>query len=176
MKRLLIVMFVLVVVATSGFAQFRADIGFDIPWRLGATVTNAAGDQVSESLDVLSEFTFLLPDLMFSYEGVVGPVHLGVGARMFTLILESIAYPAAFAELDLGQLTVNFNVGGGAFLFFGLYNDLATGQLFLPDLSAHLKLGQSFRVGLGTIGLVGELLPDANPFIVYLSGKFVVRP
>jgi hypothetical protein len=175
-KRLFSVLALLVIVSVLGFTQFRADLGIDIPWRLGATVTNAVGESETESLGVLSEITILLPEAMLAYEARLGPVNLGVGARVFTFIIESLAYPAAFAEVELGPVALNLNVGGGAFLFFGLYNHLGTASLFIPDLSAHLMLGKSLRVGLGGATLAGRVIEDAFPFIVYFSGKFVIRP
>lgn len=175
MKRYVVVLLLVFSVSGLAFSQFRADLGVDIPWRLGATVTNAVGDPETESLDVLSNITLLLPEAMVAYEARLGPVNLGIGARVFTFIIESLAYPAAFAEVELGPAAVNFNVGGGGFLFFGLFNHATSASLFIPDLSAHLKLGRSLRLGLGGAALVGSATQETFPFVVYLSGKFVVR-
>lgn len=175
MKKVVIAVLILVVAGASAFADWRADIGMDIPWRLGATVQDAVGDTQSESLDVLSEFTFLLPEVMIGYEAQVGPLNLGVGGRLFTFILESLVYPVGFAELDAGPVAVNLNVGGGGFLFFGLYNNFHTASLYIPDLSVHAKLGKSLRLGLGAATFLGGETQEVFPYLIYLSGKFVVR-
>jgi hypothetical protein len=177
MKRVFIALAIFAVVAAAGFADWRADIGVDIPWQLGATVEQGVlgDDPQNESLNVLAELTILLPEVMIGYEGRLGPVNVGAGARVFTFILESLLYPAAFAEVDVGPVAVNLNVGGGGFLFFGLANQFQTANLWIPDLSAHLKLGESLRVGVGMASFLGGETQQVFPYVIYLSGKFVVR-
>lgn len=174
MKKVVLALLILAVVGTAGFADGRADIGMAIPWKLGATLSSSLGD--NEDLNILSEFTFLVPQVFLGYEFGIGPVNLGVGGRLYTLILESVAMPAAFAEVVLGPVALNLNVGGGGFLFFGLYNNLLTEPLLLPDISAHIRLGKSLHLGLGTTVIMHPDIPeDVLPYIIYLSGKFVVR-
>jgi hypothetical protein len=174
MKKVLLVVVILALAGAAGFADGRADIGMAIPWKLGATLTSSLED--NETLNVLSYFTLLVPQVFVGYEFGLGPVNLGVGGRLYTLIFESVAMPAAFAEVVLGPVAVNLNVGGGGFLLFGLYNDLLTGPLLLPDLSAHVQLGRSLNLGIGATGILHPDIPeDVLPFVLYLSGKFVVR-
>ena len=179
MKKTLIVLAALLMITGFASAQFRADIGVDIPWQLGATVTNAFGESEGESIDVLEalDFALILPEAFVGLEGQFGLFNLGIGARVFTVLVESLAYPAAFAEAEVGPVAINLQFGGGGFLLFGLYNDFLTGSVFIPDLSAHLRLGQSLRIGLGAAAFMGEEFADADvvPYIVYISGKFVIR-
>ncbi|MFP4112986.1 MAG: hypothetical protein ACOC2Y_00055 [Spirochaetota bacterium] len=175
MRRVAIVLVVLAVIAGAGFADGRADLGVNIPWQLGATLDESVGETEDPTLNVLSELAFLLPEAMISYEAPVGPVNLGVGVRAFTFLIESIAYPAAYAEIDVGPAVVNLNVGGGAFLLFGVFNHFETASLVIPDLSAHLKLGEALRVGIGTASFLGGGDQDVVPWVIYLSGKFIVR-
>lgn len=174
MKKSLLATAILVAVAGLASAQWRADIGVDIPWTVGAEFSDAFGETDTDSVNVLSEITLLVPEVFIGYEAQLGLVNVGVGARVFTFIVQSLAYPAAFAEVDLGPLAVNLNLGGGAFLTFGLFNDIASGSVFIPDLSAHLKLGEAFRLGLGAAS-IASAEADGAITIVYLSGKFVVR-
>jgi hypothetical protein len=174
MKKVLLVVVALVLLGTAAFADGRADIGIAVPWKLGTTLSDSIGD--TEELNVLANFTFLVPQLFLGYEFELGPVNLGLGGRLYTLIFESVASPAAFAELELGPVALNLNVAGGGFLFFGLYNDFATAPLFLPDLSAHVRLGKSLHLGLGTTFIMHRDLPEGvRPYVLYLSGKFIVR-
>ena len=174
MKKVILVLIILVVASSIGFAQFRADIGIAVPRRLGATLDGTLADR--EEFTIPSEFVFLVPQLFLGAEFGVGPVNLGVGGRIYTVILESVAIPAVFAEVELGPVAVNLNIAGGAFVFFGLANSVETGQLLLPDLSAHVKIGRSLQVGAGATAILTPDIPeDVLPYVFYLSGKFVIR-
>jgi hypothetical protein len=174
MKKAILVVLVVLVVSTVGYAEWRSDIGMAVPWKLGATLTGALGE--TESLNVLSRFTFLIPQVFLGYEFGLGPVNLGVGGRLYTLILESVAIPAVFAEVALGPVALNLNVAGGGYLLFGLYNAFETPPLILPDLSAHFKLGKSLHLGVGATGILHpELQAEVIPYVLYLSGRFIIR-
>lgn len=174
MKKTMMILLV-ALVATSAFAQFRADLGVNIPASVGVSVPNDFGGSDTGSVNILNEITLLFPEAMLAYELGLGPVNVGFGSRLFTLIIQSVAYPAAFAEVDLDPVVVNLNVGGAAFLFFGLWNSLEAGALLIPDLSAYLKLGKSFRIGAGVTTFLGAEEQQSFPYILYLSGKFVIR-
>lgn len=173
-KKLLIAIAVSLLSAATAFADWRVDVGADIPWGIGS-VTSSFGGGSQSGINLLQNFVFLVPDGDILYQWPVGPLNLGVGARAFSLILETVAWPSAFAELNLGPVALDLSVGGGAFLFFGLYNSLTTGTVIIPDLAAYFKIGKIFRVGGG-----GMVFYDPNvvssgaglPYAIYLSGKF----
>ena len=177
MKRFWVVLAVLAIVAGSVTAEWRADIRFDIPWRLGVTIEGVEGESSSESVNVLQEITIILPNVIAGYGTKLGPISVGVGARLYTLILQSMVYPVGFAEVELGPVAVGFNVGGGVFGFFGLHNAFETSSILVPDLSAHFKIGRTFRLGLGGLMVlgVGEEVQQAVPHVLYISGMFATR-
>ena len=177
MKRIWVVIAVLAVVAGSASAEWRADIRFDVPWRIGITFEDAEGESATESINVLQHGTILLPNVIVGYGTQLGPVSAGVGARLFTLIIQSMVYPVGFAEIGVGSIAINFNVGGGLFGFFGLHNSLETASIVVPDLSAYFKIGRSFRLGLGGLMMLGfgEDEQDGVPHLLYISGMFATR-
>ncbi len=173
--RKIAVLLLMLTVAGGAFAQFRADIGVDIPVSVGVSIPNDLGGSDTQSVNILNEIALLFPEAMLSYEMGFGPLSVGVGGRLFTFLVETVAYPAAFAELELGPLAVNLNVGGFGFLFFGLWNSFETGALLIPDLSAQLKIGRSLRAGVGLATFLGAEGQESFPYTLYLSGKFVIR-
>ncbi|TVR61753.1 MAG: hypothetical protein EA426_02940 [Spirochaetaceae bacterium] len=174
MRKILVLIAALVAISSAtAVADVRIDFGFMIPWQLRAQIAGLDEESEDLNLDVLSEITILLPEVMVAYQEPVGPVNLGVGLRGFSLIIQSLMWPVVYAEYDFGPAVVDFNFGGGAFVFLGLYNDITTGSLFFPDLSAHAKLGRRFRAGLGVAGVLGRDIPDGvTPYMIYLSAKF----
>ena len=60
------------------------------------------------------------------YQFSLGPVNLGAGVRVFSLIIENFAYPEIYGELVLNPFTINLSVGGLEFLMFGLLSDALT--------------------------------------------------
>lgn len=173
-KKTLVAIVLGVILAGHAFGEWRIDVGADIPWGIG-TVVSGYGDTSQGGVNVLQNFVFIVPEANMLYQFPVGPVNLGVGVRAFSLVLETIAWPNAFAEVNVGPVAIDFNIGGGAFLFFGLYTNLTTSAVIIPDLSAYFKLGKIFRIGLGgmlfynpqTVGNIGYV-----PYTIYLSGKF----
>ncbi len=174
MRKILVFIAALVVISSAtAVADVRVDFGFTVPWRLGAQISSLDEEVDDFDFDVLSQITILLPEVMVAYQEPVGPVNLGVGLRGFSLIVQSLLWPVVYAEYDFGPAVVNFNFGGGAFVFLGLYNDITTGSLFFPDLSAHAKLGRRFRAGLGVVGVLSGDLPEGvTPYMIYLNAKF----
>ncbi|TVQ24696.1 MAG: hypothetical protein EA382_08145 [Spirochaetaceae bacterium] len=162
--------------AAPSFAQFRADFGVLIPWRIGAAA-QSGDESANDSFDVLQFATLPFPELMVSYSGKVGPITVGGGLRGFSIILQSLFWPVVYAEAELGPAVVHLNLGGGAFWTFGVIgNALETGGIFIPDLSAYFKLGRSFRLGLGVASIRGiDFDPELTitPWVFYISGKFV---
>jgi hypothetical protein len=157
-------------------SQGRLDIGVIVPRGAGITLGGSSTTTLGSDL---GSWPFIpLPEAGLYYQGEVGPLKLGIGARAFTLILETILWPNAFAELDLGRVAIEGQLGGGAFLMLGLLpTDLQFGKVLIPDLSAWVKLGKKgvFRLGGGLIGLyVPDTFGDGMPFLFYLGGKAAI--
>ncbi len=113
-----------------------------------------------------SQYMFLIPDVKWNY--YFGPewLHFGVGLHLWTLIIESGLYPILSLESNLGNFVLNANVGGGAFLFFGLLNDAAAEAVFLPELSVAYRLGKkkAFRIGTGVMLIMAPNALSMNDF------------
>lgn len=173
-KKAIVAVVLALLLASPVFAQLRADFGVDVPWGLGAAASDFAGSGQSSQVDLLSSFVFLLPEGSLLYQFPVGPLNLGVGARAFTLVVETLVYPNLLAELNLGPVALDLNVGGGAFLFFGLYNHLSAASVVIPDLAAYLKLARIFRIGVGgTLFYSSDLYSSTGtlPWMVYLAAR-----
>lgn len=163
----------LMLLAVSAMAQGRLDLALDVPFYFGIQLEG-------ESMGALSDFTFLFPEAGLHYVLGSGGFKIGLGVRMFTLILESIAWPNVFAELHLDPLVVSAQLGGGAFAVFGLYNDGITGPVVIGDIAAAYKFTDSFRAGIGAF-LIGETDEEIMfsetgiiPYAIYAFGKFTI--
>ena len=166
---------VLAVIATLGLvavsAQVRMDLGIDIPLRISAVVE---GSELADGANV--PYTLPFPSAGLYYTFGAGPLELGVGARMYSLVLLSALWPNVIAEMDLGRVVLEAQLGGGAFLFFGVLSSTQTGSVFIPDLSAWLKLGKTLRIGGGAMGLfIDELADTAMPVVFYIGVKDAIR-
>lgn len=177
MKRILVILMVLLALAaTPAVAQWRVDLGVNIPAVVGFSVSDiGTGESANESVNILETLTIVLPEVGVSYYGSVGPVTLGGGLRGFTFLVQTLGYPYLYAEMELGPVVGQFSVGGLLFPYFGIVNGMGAESVVIPDLSAYLKLGENFRLGAGAAALMGlETGTDAFPYLIYLSGKFVL--
>lgn len=152
-------------------AQLRLDMGIDIPLRISAVME---GSELADGGNV--PWTLPFPSAGLYYTIGAGPLNLGLGARMYSLILVSALWPNVIAELEVGSAVLAAQLGGGAFMFFGLLSDIQTGSVFIPDLSAWLKVGKTLRVGGGVMGLfIEDLAESAMPVVFYLGAKAAIR-
>lgn len=166
MKKTIILALLIALLAVPAFAQWHVDIGAEIPFLIGIADTN-------EDYGEFINYLFLVPSGTIAYNFGLGPLNLGVGGKLYTLILESVVYPIAYAELDFDTMVVNLTTGGFGFLFFGLANSFETGALLIPELSVQFKLGKSFRLGVGAMTFIGtDIEQDTFPYIVYATAKF----
>jgi len=177
MKRSLLVLLIIASLVAPAFSQMRIDIGADIPRGLGITVD---GDtEISqETVDFFTTYFIPFPEAAIYYQYDLDVMKLGIGARAYTFIVETIIWPNAFAELNLGRVAIEAQVGGGLFGLIGLYNSIEAGAYFFPDISVWYKLGkkQSFRLGLGAMGLyMPDLLDDGMVFAYYIGGKVALE-
>jgi hypothetical protein len=177
MKKFMVVLAILVLVAVPTFAQWRLDVGAVVPRGVGLSIGGTTTTTIS-GVDMASWPFIPFPEAALYYTGEFGPISLGVGARAFTLILETILWPNAFVEVNLGPVALEAQVGGGLFAMFGLVSASETGKVFLPDVSAWFKIGKkgNFRLGGGLIGLYMPEITgtDAIPFLLYLGGKVAI--
>ncbi|MFH2116152.1 MAG: hypothetical protein ABIJ86_16755 [Spirochaetota bacterium] len=170
MKKYLVIAVFVALCLVSVSAQARLDLGIDIPLRISAVME---GSELTGSFNV--PYTLPFPSAGLYYTTVAGPLNLGIGARMYSLILVSALWPNVIAELDLGPAILEAQLGGGAFLFFGLVSSTQTGAVFIPDLSAWFKLGKTLRAGGGAMGLfIDELAEEAMPVVFYLGVKAAI--
>jgi hypothetical protein len=174
MKRLPVLFSLLVFLAAPAFADWRIDIGFDIPRGMGASV-DGEETTFSEATDFFSKYIIPLPEAGAYYFGETGPFRAGVGIRVFTALLVSVWWPNAFAELDFGRFVIAGQLGGGVFGTFGLVNDIQSGSVLIPDLSAWLKVGNVFRLGGGAVGVMLPEEENAVVFLYYLGAKFALK-
>ena len=175
MKKTVFFILIVLIIVPSAFSQFRLDMGVKVPVSLGVKFSELAGN-TDTSYNIIKNFTFLFPEVAGTYQFNLGPVKLGAGVQLYTLILESIAWPMAFAEFDFSPvipLVVNAKLGGLAYMLFGLYNHAGTGNLVIPELNAYFKLGKSFRLGGGVMVFTSkDFTSDTFPYALYLTGNF----
>ena len=146
-------------------ADSQVDIGLHIPYYAGIEVENE--EDAGEAL----EYLFLLPDLKYNYFFTEQGLKAGIGFRMFTLILESIAYPIITLETDLGPFTLSSHIGGGTFLLFGLFNSFEAGHIYIPEITAAYHLTETFSLGTGAMFLFAPQEADLSNF-AYIGHVF----
>ena len=171
MKKRGIVLVLALALAIPAFPQLRLDLGVDVPRGVGAS--NGATSIGTTA----GKWPFIpLPEGALHYQFLdLGVLKAGIGVRAFTLIVETIAWPNAFCEADFGPVAVEAQVGGGAFALLGIAESTQLGKVFIPDLSAWVRLGSSLRLGAGVIGLyVPEAFGDYVPFLIYVGGKIAI--
>lgn len=175
MKRLgFFVLLFQLVFSNAAFTDGRVDLGVDIPLGFSGLVEGGSFDE--DASDFFREHIIPFPEAGVYYTRGTGPFNFGIGGRAFTFILESVAWPNAFAEFKLGPAVIQGQIGGGAFLLFGLYNSLETGAVFFPDLSAWFRIGKTFRLGGGMLGVfIDEVADDTVPLVFYLGGKAAIE-
>lgn len=172
MKRMFIAVLGLALLAGLATAQLRLDAGVTVP--RGAGLVDSGSTELADLGDTLSKWIIPLPEAGLYYQFRAGPVKLAVGARVFTFILVSVVWPNAMAELDLGPITLSGQIGGGWFGAFGVIPfTSASGNVLFPELSAWYRFGETFRVGIGAIGLMlPDITTDTIPFLWYLGAKW----
>jgi hypothetical protein len=174
MKKLVLVLLIALALIVPALADARLDIGFIAPRGIGAS---AGG--TTEISDAMASWPFIpIPEVGLYYQLDLSAIKIGLGARCFTALVESFAWPNAYAELDLGPVAIQGQIGGGLFVAFGaLGSGSGTGAVFFPDLSAWLKLGKKgvLRLGVGAIGLYApDTFGDDILFLMYLGGKAAI--
>jgi hypothetical protein len=162
MKKRLIVVIVAAVLlvggAMSASAQFRLDI--DVPWwlsvHLSPSLESAIGAEAG-GVDIM-QYAFVLPNLQPYYQFVAGPVHFGIGARLYTVLIMNFLYPQAFVELNLGPTFEAF-----------------TGPGVTMDLSVGFRIVDWLRIDVGAFAVAHKDYLDQFPYVIYAGGKFIFQ-
>ena len=172
-KIFFLVLIITVLIIPTAFAQFRLDLGLNPLVKIGLSTDDPS---IDSSIDIISKYFIPVPDAFFGYQASLGPLKVGGGLRAITIIIESIAWPYAYAELNLSSIVINAGIGGGAFMVFGLINHADTLNLFIPDISIAYKFGDTFRMGIGAMGFTNKdmFTADTMPYVIYLTGRFSI--
>jgi hypothetical protein len=141
----------------SVFADSQVDVGLHIPYMIGI---ESDDEDFNEAID----YAFLVPDLKYNYFFLDDTLKVGVGARLFTVILESFVYPIVTVEAEVDKFVLSAHVGGFGFFFFGLYNDFATESIMLPEISAAYKFNEWFSLGTGVMFFFAPETADFDNF------------
>ena len=163
-KKALIALVVFLLLCASALnlgAQLRLDMNINVPLYFGAY---ASGYQSGG----FNSYFIPFPEAQLAYQFGEGTIHGGVGVRTFTFIIENIMFPTAFVEFALDPFVLSANVGGFAFLEFGLIssvlaqNNVATLSGFhsvvLPDFNVAYKVNDWFRLSAGVFMPLAERL------------------
>jgi len=173
MKRIILVVAFVAILASPAFSQLRLDLGVDVPMQIWAV----GGGEIHSDSDIgqfLRDHILPFPEAGLYYQFEVGPLRLAPGVRVFTLIFESMLWPNLMAELAIDRVFIQAQLGGLFFLFFGLANQAEYGEVFFPDLSFWIGLGEErrFRLGGGFLGMYWpELTTEGMAVVPYIGGK-----
>ncbi len=164
--------------ATIASAQFRMDI--DIPWYIYVGLSDALEADLGAEFDVvdISQFAVVIPNIQMYYMFGGSMLKIGVGARIYTILIMNFLYPSVVGEVRLGNFDVNLNVGGlfGVLLGLGPTFETTKGPWATADLSVGYRLTNWFRLGVGAFAIMQTDYPGEFPYAVYVSGKFIVNP
>jgi len=163
----------LIVVATmNAGAQLRLEGNLSWPITIGVNSSNTlfSGSNVD-----LSQYHFLLPDFRIYYQFGEEFLHGGIGARAYTALFESFIYPEAFVEVDLSPIVLEAALGGFVVDFFGIYNNLTTASLLIPDLNAAWQVAPWLRLGGGVLLFipVGSNWSQNFVYMAYIGARFI---
>jgi len=173
-RSFVVVATILFAITAAAGAQVRIDVNISKPLYLGAGSTASGGPVDLGSIDVTAAWVFF-PEVQLYYQFGGEALHAGVGVRVFTFILQSILYPAAYVELELGPVVANLNVGGGWFGTFGLAGTGSqAGAVFFPDLNVGFNLTPWFRLGGGVYAAWAKAIPEGFLYAVYVDARFIV--
>lgn len=178
MKRTFLVIALIVILAVPAFTQVRIDLGVMIP-RGGGLLSGGEVSGTSEVADALRDYILPFPEASVYYQWNLGPVNMAAGARIFTFILESVFWPNLLAEVQLGPVFIDGQLGGLLFGMFGLVNSFDAGAVFIPDLSVWLGVGKkkNLRFGVGAMGLMAPEVSGSDMLMVfYFGGKVSIYP
>jgi hypothetical protein len=182
-KRILCIVLILALSASAAFGQIRFELGANAPVAAGSA--SAGNSAIADIFTTVDEFGIIpIPNLALLLQANMGFLRIGVGVKVQSLIVYSMAYPEAQVELALGPLVVDASVGGYYFGYYSIGNTygLLQANYLVPDLSVWLALGKkrTFRLGGGAISAIPiESLSSLStlqlPFVAYAGLKIVLE-
>jgi hypothetical protein len=175
MKKKALVVLVAVLLLGSAFsasAQVRLDVDLNWPLIGGIQLSSSIFGSSGGNVD-LSSWHLLLPDLRLYYQFGDEVFRGGLGLRMYTVILESLFFPEAYLEVNLKPIVINASLGGFVFGVFGLYTNVSTADLLLPELSAYWAITDWFRLGGGVLFFVPTSTNSVFGYIGFIGARFV---
>lgn len=178
MKKKALIALVVVLLLCAGALNVSAQVRLEgnLSWpvlggiKLDSSIYGSSGSSVD-----LSQYHLLLPDFRIYYQFGDGILRGGIGARVYSLIIESIIYPEAFIEVELTPIVLEASLGGYVFGVFGLYNNVTTAQLMIPDLNVGWAIAPWFRLGAGVLmfaPLNGNWSQNFG-YIGYIGARFI---
>jgi len=171
-RRTILVLLLAAAAIAPAAADSQVDIGVNVPVVIGVSYQ---GERASEQIPV----RLPIPDLMYNYYFLDNGLKLGVGVRVWTIILATGAYPIASVEFETKRLLLNAHIGGGIFGYLTPVPEVSgteTGRVFLPEVSAAFRFTDWFSVGGAFLGVyVPELTQDGLGYLFNVFGRFRVR-
>lgn len=171
MKRKALVLLLGALALPLGAQEFglRADIQLDVPLGFNAITESGAIAGDSDTATALIEMgTFVLPTFHLGIGWKTDNLQVSAGLRGITFLVESLAWPNLLVDYELGPVVLEGQVGGGAFIAFGLMQSANTAAICIPDISVWFKLNDGILLGGGGTGFIAEGL-DAMPIVWYLG-------
>ena len=180
MKKVLTCALLIAAIAVpAAFGQLRFEIGANAPLAVGyLSDTVPAEDSIYGLIEEAGIIP--IPNLALFLQADLGLLKIGVGAKVQSIILYSLAYPAAQVEIALGNFSIDASLGGYYFGYYaigGIYG-LEEMDILLPDISVWLGLGKrnAFRIGGGAIGAIPTSMDISEvPYIAYAGLKIVLQ-
>ncbi len=173
MKQKMFFVFVLFIVSTPYvIAQVQATVGLDVMTFGGVQLSDPeTGETANEARETL-KFPFPYGQLAYNFD--LGMFDIGLGAKAYTFIVVSAIYPLVYADVSLGPVVVHGGLGGGFFWFVSPFGQKTlSGNVFLPEVGAYVRIGKAFQLGVTSVFFISESTDIAMPYVICISGRFV---
>jgi len=163
---------VLTVCGAGLYADGKVELGFKAPFAAGIGDLELGGGGSTAISAPIPEF-LPIPYAMAGGDLDLGPLYVGVAAKLYTAIVQSVIYPELYAGIDLEGVQIQISSGG---LFFGTFGVAGSGtfvgDLLLTDLSVSFEVIDDLYIGVGAIAFTSTAYSgEAFPFLAYVSAK-----
>ncbi len=173
MKKIAIVLLLALCIAPVSVWADYGRFDLDLHWLMQAGINDISGGE--EAVAALADYRFVLPQMQVHYWLDLGPARLGLGTRLFSLILINAAFPSISAEIDLADFTLGASVAGGGLLYFGLVSGFELVNFYMPQVTFGYHLTDWFDVGVGatfnTLSM-DDITMDGAPYVISAYGRF----